>query len=66
MSDLNDLLYTLTGIGMGLHNDMRQARTYLSISPADQAILVLNFGSEALGHERAYQHRTVKAARRIA
>jgi len=136
MSDLTDLLYALTGISMGLHNelgcdhqeevyhrmlrtrlekagykvttrpqltllddnhrvvrkfypdlrvhsknlqvlleikadpkgiqasDLRQARSYLSISQNDEAVLVLNFGTETLGQERAYQHRAQGTGRR--
>ena len=38
-------------------SDYRQARSYLSVSPDDQAILLLNFGEWPLGKERYYQRR---------
>ena len=38
-------------------SDRRQVRAYLSVSPHDQAALLLNFGTPKLQHERVYARR---------
>jgi GxxExxY protein len=35
--------------------DYRQAQAYLSVSPEDVLVVLLNFGSESLGQDRIYQ-----------
>ena len=38
--------------------DERQARAYLSVSPQDEAVLLLNFGHKPFEQKRVYQHRS--------
>lgn len=40
-------------------SDKRQAQSYLSISPMDEAILILNFATNPFGQDRAYQRRVL-------
>ena len=43
--------------------DYRQAQAYLSVSPEDVLVVLLNFGSESLGQDRIYQRQTVWMSR---